>query len=274
MLVLPIINTSKNKNSYLYFVEVLLSKANKVKEGVIVRNLEESDVVMNGTSFNQSVYNTKGIDANVVVNFLRNYNYKANKKEFLITTRQYSDSELYDLYSVPIPPRKIAAGLDNLYGSAIVDMKKEIPGTKKGRYLSLKKLGVDRHITEEKLEKLKILTDQEYDKNKRADLFQLNGVSDLPKTIDFMRLFDCTIIEEATLSEDQLKKMISSLEYVNTRDYKYLSRLYEIAKENQEVYQKLTNISKIIDKRPLHLIKSNKKQRVLVKINNDISKAA
>ncbi|MCI8347787.1 MAG: hypothetical protein HFJ12_07620 [Bacilli bacterium] len=269
MLVLPILNTNKDGVSILFLVEVTYPKAIRVKEGVSVKGLEESDVILNGASFNRSIYNTRGIEPNVITNFLRNFNYKANKKEFLVTTRQYADSDLYHLYSVPIPPRKIAAGLDNLYGSVILDLKKEIPGIKKGRYISLKKLGVDRHITQEKLEKLQYLSETELDKNKRKDIFQLNGVSDLEKTIDFMRLFDFTIIGEATLTEEQLTSMITKLQYVNTRDYRNLSRLYEIAKENREVYSKLTRISKIINKKPLHLIKSSKKPRVLVKTNNE-----
>lgn len=264
---MPILNTNKNGISKIYNVEVKLKKASKVKEGVLVRGLNESDIIINGTSFNNSVYNTKGIDPNVTVNFLRNFNYKANKKDFLITTREYSDSNLYDLYSIPMPPRKIAAGLDSLYGSAILDMKKEIPGIKKGRYISLKKLGIDKHITEEKIEKLSYLAETEKDSDKRKDIFQLNGVSDLAKTLDFMRLFDCTIVGEATLTEEQLSNMVDILGAIQTRDYRNLARLYEIAKENKEVYSKLTRISKIVDNKPLNLIKSKSKSKVLVKSN-------
>lgn len=267
MLVMPILNTSKNGISKIYNVEVKLKKASKVKEGVIIKGLHESDVSLNGASFNTSVYNTKGIDPNVLVNFLRNYNYKANKKDFLITTRESSDSDLYDLYNVAMPPRKIAAGLDSLYGAAILDMKKEIPGKVKGRYLSLKKLGVDKHITEEKMSKLRYImeTENKEDMNRVRDVCQLNGVSDLEKTLDFMRLFDCTIINEATLTEQQLTDMLNVLENINTRDAKNLARLYEIAKENKEVYGKLTTISKIVNGRPLNLIKSSNKGKVLVK---------
>lgn len=273
MLVMPILNINKNGISKIYNVEVKLKKALKVKESVIINGLEESDIILNGSSFNNSVYNTKGISPNVITNFLRGTNYKANKKDFLITTREYNDSKLYDLYNIPEPPRKIASGLDNLYGSALLDIKKQIPGNKKGRYISLKQLGVDKHITEEKLQKLQYYINQEKDNDKRKDILQLNGVSDLEKTIDFMRLFECTIIGEATLTEDQINNMINILSYTYTRDYKNLSRLYEIAKENQEVYSKLTKISKIINGKPLNLIQSKSKSKVLVK-TSEISKSA
>ena len=146
-------------------------------------------------------------------------------------------------------------------------MKKEIPGKVKGKYLSLKKLGVDKHITEEKMSKLRYImeTENKEDMNRVRDVCQLNGVSDLEKTLDFMRLFDCTIINEATLTEQQLTDMLNVLENINTRDAKNLARLYEIAKENKEVYGKLTTISKIVNGRPLNLIKSSNKGKVLVK---------
>ena len=67
--------------------------------------------------------------------------------------------------------------------------------------------------------------------------------------------------------------MVSTLSCVNTRDYKNLSRLYEIAKENRDVYAKLSKISKVLDNTPLNLIQSKNKSKVLVKIN-DGSKAA
>ena len=273
MLIMPILNTGKNGISKIYMVEVSLKKVVKARENTIIKGINESDIVINGTSFNNSLYNTKAIKPNVIVNFLRNFNYKANKKDFLVSTREYTDSSMYDLYSIPVPPRKITAGLDNLYGSAILDLKKKIPNSNKGRYLSLKQLGVDKHITDDKMEKLIYFSSIEKDKTKRNDILQLNGVSDLAKSIEFMRLFDCTIIKDATITEKELSDMVSTLSCVNTRDYKNLSRLYEIAKENRDVYAKLSKISKVLDNTPLNLIQSKSKSKVLVKIN-DGSKAA
>ena len=139
MLVMPILNTSKNGISKIYNVEVTLKTAAKVKKDTKLRGFSESDIIINGTSFNDSVYNIKNKQPNVIVNFLRNNNFRANKKDFLITTRENSNSNLFDLYNVDMPPRKITAGLDNLYGSVVIDMQKEIPNIKHGSKLPVTK---------------------------------------------------------------------------------------------------------------------------------------
>ena len=127
MLIMPILNTSKDGISRIYNVEVRLKNAIKVKKDINLRGYEEADVIVNGSSFKNSIFNEKNQESNVVVNFIRNKNYRSDKKDFLVTTRNHSNSNLYDLYSIEVPPRKVTTGLDNLYGKVIIDMQKEIP---------------------------------------------------------------------------------------------------------------------------------------------------
>lgn len=273
MLVMPILNTNRNGVSKIFFVEVELKKSQKIKEGTVIKGINESDVTLNGNSFNNSSYENKSVHPNRTVNFLRDFNYQANKRDFLVSTKHYSDSDSYDLYSIPMPPRKITAGLDNLYGSVILDIKNRIPDIDQGNYLSLKQLNLDKHITTDKMDKLKYCVSIEKDKIKRNNLFQLNNVSDLSKTVDFMKLFNFTIIKNATLTETELTHLLDALKAINTSDFNKLSQIYNIAKDNKEVYSKLTNISKVIDNKPLNLIQSRSKSKVLVK-TNDTNKAA
>lgn len=265
MLIMPILNKGKDGKNRIYNVEIKLKNASKVKEGVVIKGYKEGDIMINGTSFNGSIYDTKNKEPNATVNFLRNYNYRTGKRDFLVTTRENAYSTLYDLYNVMMPPRKVTAGLDNLYGSAILDMKNEIPGVKKGRYVSLKKLGIDKHITKDKLEKLEEIVSTEKDEERRYNLMQLRGVSDLAKTIEYMNHFDCTIISEATIAEEELKEVLNIFSFLNTKDTKNLSKYYEIASDNKEIYSKLTQISKILYNKPINLIKSGKKQKVKIK---------
>ena len=187
MVIMPIRNKNKQGISRILNVRIINKNANKVKEGIVLKGYKDGDVIINSQSFNSSIYNTKDQDPSATISFIRSVNYRTEKKDFLITTKESPDSTLYDLYHVNIPPRKISKGLDNLYGSMILDMKNEIPGIEKGRYISLKKLGVDQHITEEKLSKLKEIVEQEKDETKRTNLMQLQGVSDLVKTIEYMK---------------------------------------------------------------------------------------
>lgn len=274
MLIAPILNKTKQGQSNVYNLKVKHKNAAKVKEGIVLKGYTQADIIINSQTFNSSIYNTKDKEPNSTVNFIRNANYRAEKKDFLITTKESPDSTLYDLYNVSVPPRKISAGLDNLYGSVILDMKNEIPGIEKGRYISLKKLGVDKHITEEKLEKLKAIVEEEKDPARRETLMQLQGVSDLAKTVEYLHNFEFTIVEGATIREEELKNFLELFGNLQTRDAKNLSRYYEIAKENQAVYRKLTQINKILYNKPINLITRDKKSKVLVKTKDEIKNAA
>ena len=97
MLVMPILNTSKDGTTRIYNVEIRLKTAVKVKENTELKGFGEADVIVNGSSFKESVFNTKNQENNVVVNFIRNKNYRSDKKDFLITTRHNSNSNLYDI---------------------------------------------------------------------------------------------------------------------------------------------------------------------------------
>lgn len=269
MLIMPILNTSKNGVNKIYNIEVKLKTASKVKENTEVRGLNESDIFVNGKSFNESVYNIKNKDDNVVVNFIRQSNYRNGKKDFLITTRSRNDSTKYDLYHVEKPPVKVTSNLDRLYGKAILDMQKEIPGITKGKYISLSKLGVDEHITEEKITKLRSIVEKVSNEKELDFLLQANNISDLKSTMNFIKLFNFTIINEATISEEQLTSLISSLEYTNSSEVKKLKKYYEMSKSNRSVYKTLTGINKIIYSKPLNIIHKKESSKVLVKTSEN-----
>lgn len=254
MLIMPILNTSKNGITKIYNVEITLKNAKKVKENTKLKGFSESDIIVNGTSFNNSIFNTKSHEDNVVVNFIRSNNYKTDKKDFLITTRTNSNKATYDLYNVAAPPRKVSASLDNLYGKAIIDMQKEIPNIKKGRYLSLKQLGINSHLTDEKLTKLKYIVENEKDKERLEYLFLMNGIGDLRNVIDYFKLFNFTIINESTIKEEDFLKILDAFNYTSSKDYRSLNKYYTMAKENQDIYRRLTILNRILYKKNLNLI--------------------
>lgn len=274
MLIMPILNKNRNGVLKIYNILVYYKNSSKVKEAILLKDYSAEDIIINGISFNNSLYNTSHYDPSKITDFLRYFNSKNAKKDFLVTTKEDPESKLYDLYNVVVPPRKISKGLDNLYGSTILDIRHETPNRQKGRYLSLKELGVDKHITDLKLYKLKEIVEQEKDPKRQFELMQLNGVSDLKNTIDFMKNFEFTIISEATMTDDDFKCILDSFNALNTKDTKNLTRYYTIAQENQEVYNKLTNISKILYKKPINLIKSKSEPKILVKTMEDNKNAA
>lgn len=264
MLILPIVNRNRVLN-----VEVKLKKVEKIKKGISFDDMNESDIMVNGRVFSKSTY-TKDQDESAVVEFIRN-NSLIHKNGYLITTRENSDSSLYDVYAVPNPPKAVNKGLDNLYGSVVTDMRKEIPNVKRGRYISFEKLGVDKHLTDEKIAKLQRIVKEERDQSKWPHLFKEADIADLPETIDFINSFDCTVISDTTISEDVLEDTLFSLEKLQTKDYRNLKNYHEIAKSNKQVYSKISLVNQLIYDRPLELIRSSSsKNKQLVKKQNEV----
>lgn len=265
MLVMQILNTGKDGVNRIYNVKIALKNANKVKEATSLRGFGESDIIVNGSSFNNSVFNTKNHDAGVVVNFIRGKTYNSTRKDFLVTTRSNSNSKLYDLYNVAIPQKKVTSGLDNLYAKAIIDMQKEIPNITKGRYVSLLDLGVCDHINDEKIDMLRYFVDKANNEEELNYLLLTNNLGNLKSTVDFIKQFDFTIISESTIKEDDFKKVLSSLNYTNSRDARNLRRYYNIAKDNKECYESLSKINRILYGKSINLIQKREKSKVLVK---------
>ena len=267
MLVMPILNTSKDGINRIYNVEIRLKTATKVKVNTTLKGFDEADVIVNGSSFKKSIFDIRNNEEQVVVNFIRNKNCHSDRKDFLITTRKNSNSVLYDLYNVVIPPRKVTIGLDRLYGKVIVDMQKEIPNIKRGRYISLKQTGVDSHITTEKINNLRYIVDNLTDKNNLDYMILANNLGDLKTTLDFIKLFDFTIISEATVNERQITDLLEILSHTYGKDSRNLENYYKIAKENKEVYKKLSTLNQILYGKPINLIQSREKSKVLTKIS-------
>lgn len=269
---MPILNTSKDGISRIYNVEVRLKSAVKVKKDTNLKGFEEADVIVNGSSFKNSIFNTKNQENNVVVNFIRNKNYRSDKKDFLVTTRKHSNSSLYDLYSIEVPPRKVTTGLDNLYGKVIVDMQKEIPDIERGRYLSLDDIGVGEHLNAERLAKLKYISETANNDKEFEYLILSNSMGDLKSTIDFIRLFEFEVIGESTVLENQVTDLINSLEKTKTREFRNLNSYYDMAKKNKSVYKKLSKLNQILYGKPINLIQKREKGKVYVKTTDTIGR--
>lgn len=269
MLIMPILNTSKNGTTKIYNVMISLKTASKVRESTVANGINEEDVIIGNSSFNSSLFNTKNKEDNVVVNFIRSKNSRMNKKNFLVTTRNYTDKIAYDLYSIDIPPRKVTKGLDNLYGKAIIDIQKKIPNIKKGRYVSLKKIGVVDHISDERLEQLKYIVDSASNDANLQYMLLAHNLGDLKATLDFIKLFDFTIISEATIYESQITDLLESLKFTATRESKNLRKYYDLAKENRDAYYKLSSLNKIINGKTINLIQNKEKSKVFVKTSSE-----
>ena len=57
-----------------------------------------------------------------------------------------------------------------------------------------------------------------------------------------------TIINEATVSKDELKSVINSFSYLHDQNFRTLQKYYDKASNNREVFHKLNILSQLIDK--------------------------
>ena len=271
MLILPIVNRRRILN-----VAIRIKSAEKIKTGVCYDDAKESDIIVNRERFSNSSF-SESREITAPVDFIRSRSL-LYPRSFLVTTREENNSSFYDVYQVAQPPKKVNDSLDKLYSKAITDLRKEIPGTKgRGRYVSFKKLGIDNHLTEEKIAKLQRIVREERNQDRWPELFAKEGIMDLSQTVDFIKNFECTVISDTTIPEDSLQDTLKSLSSINTRDFKNLNNYYQMAKTNTEIYTKISYINKIIYDQPLTLIRSkteDPKKLVKKKDENDYKQAA
>ena len=270
MLILPIVNKNRVIN-----VEIKLKNASKIRRGVCFDDAKESEIIVNREKFSDSLYKDSK-EENAPTDFIRSKSILYPRK-FLVTTKEENDSNLYDVYEVAQPPKKVNEPLDKLYGKAITDLRCEIPGVKgRGRYISFEKLGLDEYLTEDKIASLQRIVKDERDSSRWPVLFQEAGIADLSDTVDFINTFECRILSDNSIMEDSLKDTIKQLEVINTRDYRNLKNYYKMAKTNTDIYTKISYINKIIYDKPLTLIQAKTEGRQYIKKDGrvDYNKAA
>jgi len=83
MLIIPILYRQK-----VYSVAVRLKNAYEVQEAGLFERRYESDVTVNGRSYNQSSYNVEKAPLNNVIDFIRVHSLNTNTSSFLVTSKR------------------------------------------------------------------------------------------------------------------------------------------------------------------------------------------
>ena len=255
-------------------VQIRLRNAEKIRRGVCYDDAKESDIIVNRERFSDSSYKASRNDT-AAVEFIRSRSL-LYPRNFLVTTKEESNSKRYDVYEVAQPPRKVNDHLDRLYSKAIVDLQKEIPNAKKrGKYVSFDDLGLATDLTDDKIAKLQHIIKSERDESAWPKLFSDAGISDLRDTVDFINNFECVVLSDTTIPEDSLQDTIKALGVINSRDYRNLKKYYDMAKSNTDVYTKISYISKLVYDKPLRLAQiSQTNQKQLIKKKDEVANAA
>lgn len=258
MLILPIVNKNRILN-----VQVSLKNASKTRSKVTLKNIKASDINVNGKNFSDFSYDTKSKTA--AIDFIRNSSI-VYKRDYIITTKSDAENSSYDIYDVKFPPKRINESLDNLYNCAVLDMQKEVPNKPRGKYISLKDLGIDKSLTDDRLARMARIISSEKNSAKWPDLLKKAELFDLVETLEFINMFECTVISETTIPENLFQSFLNVFQAINTRDARSLNRYYTIAKDNQEVYSKIAYIHKTLTNTPYTLIQSkNQRAHQLIK---------
>ena len=243
MVILPIVH-----KNHILNVEIRLKNVEKVRSGVKYDDALESDIIINSNKFSESSFNVAN-DISAEVDFVRSKSLLNKNNSFLITTKVERDSDVYDVYEVSNIPKKVNDNLDKLYSRLLTDIRKKIPKVgNRGKYVSLKKLGIDKTLTSEA------------------------GIMDVKDTIDFIREFDCVILSETTIPEDNFLDTLKVFGNINTREYKNLNNYYKMAINNTEIFTRLSYVHKLVYGKPLVIVQSNQKPKQLYKRVDEVEK--
>ena len=259
MLVLPIIN----KNNIIN-VEITLKNANRVRQKVSYDEFGENEIIVNSEKISDSIYKDSK-EKTAPIDFIRNKSI-LYKRPFLLTTRNYLNSKVYDLYEVQYPNDTKEKSLDILYAKAIKDINNNIPDkNNRGRYISFDDIGLSDSINDEVLTKLQRIVTKEKNPSKWKEQLEKENISYLYDILDNLNLYDYSIIKDSEVSEESISESIKALSTINTRDYRNLKKYYNMAKSNTETYIKLSYINRILNGKSLKLIQINNNQKRLIK---------
>ena len=270
MLIFPIINRKRVMN-----VELSIKDASKIKELVNYEDVNPSDIVVNGEKFSASSFK-KLKKPNVQVDFIRSKSI-LYPRNFIVSTKNASNSTKYDIYELPQPPKKVNDNLDILYSKSILDLQEEIPNKpNRGRYISFEDLGLSNDLDDEKISRLQEII-KSSSNDKFGDKLKEAGMESIIDSINFFNAFECTVLSDTIIPEESLLDTLKALSNIHTRDYKNLKKFYNMAKSNTEIFTKMSYISKIVYDKPLILSqtkKSNSKKLVKKKEEGEYRNAA
>lgn len=259
MLVFPIVS-----NRHVMNVELRLKSAEKIRQGVRIKDAKESEIIVNSEKYSNSSY-FKSKDDTREVDFIRSKSI-LYPRNYYVTTKAMKNSSLYDVYTVSQPPRKVSSCLDALYSKAVTDLRSETPGVlNNGRYVSFQDFGFGEEITDEKINKLKQIITDVRDQRMWPKLFEEAGIAEFGEMVKFLNTFECTIISDTTIPEDSLQDTLKALSVLKTRDFKNLNKYYQMAKSNSDIYTRMSYISQILYGKPLSLIQTPKKSKQFIK---------
>lgn len=250
-------------------VELRLKTASKVRKGVCYDDAKSSDIIVNREKFSESSYKDSK-DIKAPIDFIRSKSL-LYPRNFLVTTKEENNSNLYDVYEVKQPPRESNESIDKLYSKVITDMRKEIPNvSKRGRYVSFEDLGFDKYLTDEKITSLQRIVKEYGNSDLLGEKLKEAGITDLTNTANFINDFECVVLSDSEIPEDSLQDSLRALSSINTRDYRNLKKYYKMAKSNTDIYTKISYINKIVYDRPLRLFRSGEvSQKTLIKKKDD-----
>lgn len=263
MLILPIINRGRVMN-----IEITLKGSHKIRSKVHYKGADEKEIIVNREKYSNSIFQDPKKES-APTEFIRSKSI-LYPRNFLVTTKTETTSDRYDVYEVSQPPKKVNESLEKLYGKVITDYQNEIPDTsRRGRYVSLQELGMEKELTEEKIAKLKRIIEKMKQKDAYHENIPEKEVQDFKDILTFLQHFQWSVIPSSTIKETSLQDTLKALEVLNSRDYRHLNKYYHTAKTNQEIYTKLSYIHQILYGEPLHLIESPKKEKKYMKTKEE-----
>ena len=210
-------------------------------------NTPANNISIGKTSFKRLENYTK-FDKNplAITRFIRNALYNSNINTVQITTNNYTNSEFYDVYQVPVPFSISTEEIDILYGSMVNAIRLTQPEKRQGEILSFKKIGLTNLFTEEVVQDMIILKENVTDLEQYHQLLQQNGYEDQLIALDFLDQLNFTIKNETVMTTRSLEATIRSFSLLHNNVNKKLQNYNQVAKENRNCYDLLSTAHNLV----------------------------
>ena len=245
-------------------------KQQQVKKEALQADKENAPInnIIVGKDSLQRLDNATAFDRNApaITQLIRRYLYNNSTDVIQLTTSNYQNKDFYDIYTIPSPPHLSIPAIDSLYGYLVNDVRLSQPDAPRGKFLSLKKLGIDQLFSQEILQQISSIKQQYPRHDEYIDALKRQGYQWQVELLQFFNDLNFTILDETIMSTKNMQTTLQGLAPLHSKVDKPLKQYYQTAQDNYESYILLSTAHHMIYDRALSWPSlSPEQQKILLK---------
>ncbi len=268
MIILPLMikDVTVNVTANLKNIEV---QKNVLDSGA--KGLHASDVVVGKARLSSYIGDEVISDPTIVTNFIRkNINYNNDINYVEVNTKNYDNSDFYDIYRLPLPANNPNEVTDYIYGMIINNIRLSNPLELKSGKISLQTLGFDKIFNAEFINRVMLLKNKSINSLYLRNELIKEGYNKQIEILDFFNSLDYEIKDSDVILTSELDSVIT---FFNTtkNERKTLTNYKNIASTNYEHYMSLAAFNNLVYNKNLEWpVLTEEQQKILIrKLNSN-----